>query len=262
MKTLSLYILVATLAVACLFGCKKDSMPGINPQSGMQIILTDAPGDFDAVYIDIRDVMVSSSDKDESWVSLGGVRPGMYNLLELTNGVDTLIADAALAPGRINQIRLILGDNNYVVVGGQRYPLKTPSAQQSGLKIKFKTDLVAGVIQLVVLDFDVAKSVVEHGNGDYHLKPVIRAFVDKSGGVISGQVVPAVPSVVEAVSPGDGTSAYTSADGRFVLRGLQDGVYTVTITPATSSGYAAKTIANVVVKKGEVSNTGVTVLNP
>ena len=38
--------------------------------------------------------------------------PGIYNLLDFTNGKDTLIADAELSGGSNSQIRLILGDNN------------------------------------------------------------------------------------------------------------------------------------------------------
>jgi hypothetical protein len=39
---------------------------------------------------------------------------------------------------------LLLGDKNTVVVGDKTYDLKTPSAQQSGLKLKINQTLVAG----------------------------------------------------------------------------------------------------------------------
>ena|SRR5665647_2021879 len=47
---------------------------------------------------------------------------GVYNLLDLSNGISTLIATGDMQPGTVSQIRLILGSNNTVTVGGV-YPL-------------------------------------------------------------------------------------------------------------------------------------------
>jgi hypothetical protein len=67
----------------------------------------------------------------------------VYNLLDLTAGVNVLLADNLVPSGKLGQIRLLLGDKNTVVVG-IRPILKTPSAQQSGLKLKINQTLVAG----------------------------------------------------------------------------------------------------------------------
>jgi hypothetical protein len=50
---------------------------------------------------------------------------------------------------------LLLGDDkNTVVVGDKTYDLKTPSAQQSGLKLKINQTLVAVTYEFI-FDFDV-----------------------------------------------------------------------------------------------------------
>lgn len=64
-------------------------------------------------------------------------------------------------------------DDNSVMVDSVIHPLQTPSAQQSGLKIKIDKDLDLD-INTLTLDFDAEKSIVETGNGGYILKPVIK----------------------------------------------------------------------------------------
>ncbi len=255
MKALLKLGAVIVAGIILITACKKDSTN--NPsQAGLQVRMTDAPGEYDAVYVDVRDVMVSSSVDDGGWVSVSSVRPGIYNLMDLRNGVDTLLADGFVPAGRINQIRLILGTNNSVVKDGVTYPLSTPSAQQSGLKIKFQTDLVGGRIHLIMLDFDAGRSIVENGNGDFHLKPVIRAFIDSTTGVISGQLDPSVVANVSAISATDEGGTYSDLSGRFVIKGLKAGVYNVVITPTVASGLSMKTIEGVVVVEGQVKALG------
>lgn len=44
--------------------------------------------------------------------------------------------------------------------------------------------------------------------------------------------------------------------GEFELNGVPAGTYTVTLTPEVASGKTVKTIANVVVVNGQVTNIG------
>src|ERR1051325_8118562 len=76
----------------------------------LQVKLTDSPGDYQEVNIDIQGVEVNSEEgvQTSGWRALD-VEKGIYNLLELTNGLDTLLGSAVLPAGRISQIRLILG---------------------------------------------------------------------------------------------------------------------------------------------------------
>jgi hypothetical protein len=47
--------------------------------------------DYDAVFVDVQDVMIKSSmDEMTGWVSIGGVTPQVYDLLDLTGGVNVL----------------------------------------------------------------------------------------------------------------------------------------------------------------------------
>ncbi|MNJ81020.1 hypothetical protein D3C77_796330 [compost metagenome] len=62
------------------------------------------------------------------------------------------------------------------MVDSTYYPLATPSAQQSGLKINLKSDFAPNQVYEVLLDFDAENSIVTQGNGSYSLKPVIKVL--------------------------------------------------------------------------------------
>lgn len=148
--------------------CSDDDKP-TEGNARMSVKLTDAPGDYDAVYVDVRDVVIKTNGS-ETETSIGQVNAGVYNLLELTGGASVLLVDDEIPAGTVSQIRLVLGDNNTVVIDGQTYPLATPSAQQSGLKIQVNETLQAGIFYEFILDFDVEESIVVQGNGNYSFK--------------------------------------------------------------------------------------------
>lgn len=247
-------VFVAGFWCAAVFSScsSNDSAPAT-----LMVKLTDAPGDYDAVNIDIQDVQVNADENSNSgWQSLN-IKKGVYNLLKLTNGLDTLLGQIQLPAGRVSQLRLVLGTNNTIKVSGTELPLNTPSAQQSGLKILINTDLKAGVTYEILLDFDAAKSIVSTGSGAFNLKPVIRSVVEASSGAIKGTVDPAASTPAIYAITGSDTVATTFADtvsGKFLLKGVPAGTYTVSFEPKT--GYVAKTQSNVAVTLGAITDMG------
>lgn len=254
MKTLKKILSVIVL-ILVIVSCKKD--PVSSPQPNREptpyyVRLTDAPALYQAVYVDIQGVEIKGNNN--STVMLN-VTPGIYNLLDFSNGVDTLIATGSLYVDNVQQIRLILGPNNSVVVNNVSYPLKTPSAQQSGLKLQVHQDLQPGVAYYVLLDFDASLSIVEHGNGDYSLKPVIRTIQTALSGSIKGKIVPSgVFATVVATSGPNSYSTIANANGEFIIAGLPAGTYNIVITPAAP--YNPITLNNIVVTVGGSTNLG------
>jgi hypothetical protein len=174
MKTLKLIALGLSLMVSTaivFISCKKDG----DSTSTLQIRLTDAPTALDEVNIDIREINVKFSDDTSGtngWVSMP-TNAGVYNLLGLQNGVDTLLASLVLPQQTVKEIRFVLGPNNTIKDNGTVYPLVIPSGAQSGLKIKISKKL-ATTLETVLIDFDAALSVKKEGNGDYKLRPVLK----------------------------------------------------------------------------------------
>ena len=127
--------------------------------------LTDSPGDYTKVNIDIQDIEVHGA----RWLDIASkVNKGVYNLLDFTDGRETVFTSTEYPAGKINQIRLILGPDNSVEIDGETHPLETPSAQQSGLKLLLNAELTAGITYAILLDFEAAKSIVKTGSGQVH----------------------------------------------------------------------------------------------
>lgn len=253
---------IAALATTMTFtACtqKQTTTPPDNSKTAsVSFYLTDDPASYDAVYIDIQQVEITM--EGSAAVALTPVRPGIYNLLDFRNGLDTLLLRADLPVGKISQIRLILGSNNSVVVDGVVHALNTPSAQESGLKLNLKEEFSAGGAYVVWIDFDAAKSIVETGSGKYNLKPVIRAYSQQTDGRIKGYVLPTAALVTVYATNGTETyAAIPAADGYYMFTGLPNGTYSVTYDAAVAL-YLDVTVNNVVVAYGQTTNLGTTTL--
>lgn len=254
------FLIIAGLVMSLFYSCNKDEST-----TSFIVRLTDSPGDYESVNIDINsvEVHVNEGEQSDGWVTLNS-NEGVYDLLTLTNGTETVIANDNFPTGRVSQIRLVLGDNNSVVVDGETFPLTIPSGSESGLKILINADLTEGISYSVLLDFDAAKSVVSAGaSQQYLLKPVIKAVTEAQDGAIKGSIIPTELSVAIYALQGEdtlGTSYAPEGNSDFFLGGLADGTYTISFDPGDLSGYQGVVIDNVSVSIGNVNDIGETEL--
>jgi hypothetical protein len=234
----------------------------------LQIFLTDGPAGYDAVNIDIQSVEAKVDtcdrtrhddhfgDRDEdrddherrrdefgNWVSLNAA-PGIYDVLKLRNGIDTLLANGTIN-GRVRKIRITLGENNTVVKDGVSYPLQLINPTMNFLYIKLNDEhrRDSSDKQGVWVDFDLSRSVIAI-NGKYYLRPVLRPFCDRNFGEVEGKVTPAAAGArVVVYNAKDTSTAIPNPDGFFKVRGLPAGSYSVWFD--ASNGYQDTTINNV-----------------
>lgn len=247
----SLTLMTAVLTI----GCDDDDDSADKAQ--VEVRLTDRPGDYEEVNIDIQDVQVNPSDDNQNWISLmDNNDKGVYDLLTLTNGQDTLLGSISLTANKLSQIRLILGNNNTIKVNGTIYDLITPSAQQSGLKLNLQQTLEEGVTYTILIDFDAAKSIVARGNNTFSLKPVLRVISEATSGSIIGSITPQAsnPAIYAILDADTIATTFPDETGKFLLKALKIGSYSVAFEPA--EGYLSKEIQDVTVTIGNVTNLG------
>jgi len=257
MKTIRSLTVLFVLFSTVLFisSCKKDAT------SRLTVYLTDAPAEYNEVNIEVVGVQVkASSDPGEGgWTTMPmPVSPAIYNVLEFANGMEALLSTFELPAGKISQLRLILGQNNSIVVNGvsSALPLEVPSGSESGLKFNIHADLIGGVEYKLWIDFDVLHSIVDNGAGSYILKPVIRTFTEATSGAIKGVVSPIAANATIQATNGVGilSAIPDPVTGEFLIRGVPAGTWSVLIDG--NNGYIDKTINNIIVTVGDVADIG------
>jgi hypothetical protein len=255
-------VTAALLLAACGGGGGGDA----GGEGTLRVSITDAPACYEHVYITVAGVRVhtsaSAGEGEAGWRELMLPAPKRIDLLDLTNGVLEEIGSMPLPAGNYSQLRLVLAENggntplaNAVQpIGGTLVPLKSPSGQQSGLKLQVHFKVEADKLIDLVLDFDACRSVVQRGNRDsYLLKPVINVTPKYVAGIqgFVAKTLAAGPATVSAQQNGEIVrSTIADADGRFVLAFLAQGTYTLVIT---ADGHATGVVTSVPVGTATVT---------
>ncbi len=208
------------------------SVNSMNGTGAIKVTLTDPPscafpnGNFDHVYVTIRSVQAhisaTAGDNDPGWQELApqlNTQPVQIDLFSAGANaclLSTLGSNTALPAGTYQQIRLLLvpnsggsdvpptnacgsqGYNCVVLHDGSIHELQLSSQANTGLKIP-PGQILGGPITVkpgedvdLNIDFNACASILQEGNGDYRLKPVLTAGqVSPNRTGISGQVVDA-----------------------------------------------------------------------
>ncbi len=274
------------LVIMGFYACQKDVSGSVDEgKQKVVVYLNDDPSiDFTKVLVDIRYVEIKidtstrgqhDDDDDEDddhdgnnhhdedddddhhgfdehgqWDTLA-VTPGLYDLLRLRNGVDTLLAQGTVLNGNIKKIRFTLGDNSRVFTDSvNSAPLKICD-RKPYVYVKIKRNsidtLTGGQIRINI-DFDVNKSI-KIENGQFCLKPDLKSFGHHSSGKLEGRVLPkAAKPLVKIYNATDTSYAIPGEEGKYKITGLAPGVYTV-LLDATVSAYKDTSINNVQISR-------------
>src|SRR5574337_804035 len=204
-------------------GTAGGSSGGNTAMGTLGLSLTDSPAcGYEHLWVTVEKVRVhrnaSAGDGDAGWVDIPLPQPAnspavplRVDLLTLTNGTLVPLGRVQLPAGSYNQMRLVLAENTgadpyanaIVPSGGAIVPLKTPSAQQSGLKMKVGMEVPAGQEADFAIDFDACRSIVRAGKKDkYLLKPVLSVIpiLSPAGQRIQGWLDPSLADAGATVS--------------------------------------------------------------
>lgn len=211
--------------------------PGVDGPARLNVMITDAPGDVAAAWLQIDRVYLQGGDGP---VDLLGEPTELIEITELVGTALLLAEEVEVAPGAYGQLRFVVGggvlesdDGNVYVLGDAEHPdglpatgdLQCPSCAQSGLKVILpgdEMDLEAGETTLV-LDFDVSQSFGHKaGNsGKWVMHPTMH------GSWIEGDPVLG-PAITGTVALAEGVTIPTCPAG--TARSLEDFVPVATAT--------------------------------
>lgn len=285
-KQIILAMLMIVSSALLFTSCKKsDSAQMPNGKQELSLYLTDGPGFFDQVLVDIKSIQVlvdttkdtrkndtcnwdrlgayigstlgNRKDSGLVWTSLT-INPGVYDILKLRNGVDTLLAATQIPKGAIRLIRIEIGTRNSVVKDSVSYPLYWPTNAPNYILVKLKghetEEYLPNRLRLW-LDFDVNRSIIQERDNKFYLRPFFNFFVEKRTASVSGKVAPKDAQAVLTLYNGTDTAyALPNREGEFKIRGLKDGTYSLYIN--ASNGYQDTTYNNIVVAAPKNTSVG------
>lgn len=277
MKNLKKFSILAFAAIFFFAACKKDddaapmqNNPGGEPQAqSFTVKMTDAPGDFEALNVTITGV--DAYIEGQGWVSLDNSNNTSVDVLTLTNGNETTIASSANAQaGVYTKLRVAFDQdakltlNSEALVGfggiilaGNRVQLTWMSSTSNEVIIDINEYVSADVGAEVLLDFDVASSI-ERDADRYLINPSMRVINDARTGV-KGEVEGSANAAIMLTDGQNSYSTFIDAQGRFMIRGVRSGTYTMIIdaaSQAAANNQADKEISGVVIVEGEIKQMG------
>ena len=127
MKILSNYKPILFFLGVLLFAtnCSNDESD-IEQGSMVSVKIKGASGDFNQLIIDIKEVqfLVGTNPINAAWLSLETDNKGRHNISNYTEANQLILVNSALiASESIQKIKLILGDNNAIMLDGEYKPL-------------------------------------------------------------------------------------------------------------------------------------------
>ncbi len=171
---------------------------GLSAGTGtVSVALTDSQGLYNAVVLTIEKIGIVASNRPTTYYNSADINelPVTINVLDLPGAATLYLGDIEVPlpdnGGEIcfNQIRLVLADDgNYVIENEDpdftRYPLKTPSGQQSGVKILVKEETFCLSEQdnavSITIEFDPETAIGFNANrtNPYQLKPTSMRIIE------------------------------------------------------------------------------------
>jgi hypothetical protein len=282
-----MFLLAIITTQACSKSSSSDSGTGT-----MAVSITDAPGDFDHVWITVNDIWFHTGDasgpNEAGWLKFPLASPITVDLMTLANGNMKSIWDNITLPvGDYQQIRLVLADtddtltasaaaagltyNNEVDVNTNAYPLHIPDWRH-GIRLVGHFNVTSSTTLRLAIDFDAGDDIVEFRQGaEYILKPRLAYFdLDNAGAIIgkldAGGTFTTTPRfVIKAENLSDDGTYHVvrrwtvpESDGSFVLYPVSAATTTTYDVLVRGLNYQTMIIKGVPVSRGTTPLSGAT----
>ncbi|WP_373520721.1 DUF4382 domain-containing protein [Aquiflexum sp.] len=254
MKIKQLFIVLLLILNFGCSGTEERSTALVN------VFLVGTPGFFEEVGIEILGVEVKvtgtrGQDNAEA-VYLPNLQANKQaNLSTLVHTGQYLIGRGEFLAGAITELKLDLGDDNYLILRGDRLVPRFVDASAEKPVMSVSIPLDGGISHDVFIDFNTLESILLTGGsqGEFILAPDFRTFTSLNTGEIAGVIRPQgqnpqrQKSLILAIQGLDTLASTTqNMQGNFLLRGLT-GEVTVFIYPF-SNEFLPDTIRNVIVE--------------
>ncbi|MCL2139999.1 MAG: DUF4382 domain-containing protein [Treponema sp.] len=172
--------LVLALAATLMLTCKQPTTDTHKtPETGETRLLVeihDMPFKKDGKnveHLNITVLRMDIIDANDNHITILD-EPRSMDILAVSRDDPVALSNVAVEPGIYKELRLVLSDDSTIQVDGEIFPIKIPSGEQSGLKLKGPFEIPRGKLFRLTIDFVATESVIYNKGQGYMLKPVLR----------------------------------------------------------------------------------------
>ncbi len=267
MKTIKIASkLIVALLVIFVSACEKDATKNPAEQNNsFTIKMTDAPANYSALQIEIE--RVEAYLQGEGWMVLSE-EAQLVNVLELTNGNSVAIAqESGIQTGLFTAVALYIGDENTLFVDENGSQVSISLEGNARIELAINQQISEDSHAEVLLDFNVAASIIESASGDFVLDPEVTVVTDVETGVQGQLSLPVAAVIMLQNQAGEILySTFADASGAFSISGVAAGAYDLVVqfqaqgTGGLNLGLPGLpveiTIDNVAIVEGELTQMG------
>lgn len=133
MKTLQLSkkLLIVLVLGTFITSCSKEEINENNDFTSVSVSLTSESALYSQVYLDVKDIQIqveADETNPNSWVSLGTDNAGVYDFSDLKKSEElVLVQDLVIPVTHVYRVKLVLGDDNSIVMNNVVYAIDTAS---------------------------------------------------------------------------------------------------------------------------------------
>lgn len=150
-------LLVTLIILVSFTSCSKDEVDA--EVTTIDVKLKSTTGELKNVFLDIIDIQFKVG-VDETWMSLDAINLGTNKVCNLDEDSAWLLVDhMAIESTYIHEIRIILGNNNFIDINGVLTALDVSSLGNATPSNLIKTELVSNRTYEFLIDVDIDNSI-------------------------------------------------------------------------------------------------------
>lgn len=169
MKTLQLSksLLILIFIGTFMTSCSNEGINDTSTHTSISVKLSSSSELYSGVYLDVKDVQIQideDAQNSKSWMSLGALNSGVYDFSDMNDGAELiLVQDMVIPVSHVYSVKLVLGDDNAMVMNNILYAIDTPEAANKESVNAVNRSLQANKSYEFTLDFEVDKSIQMSG---------------------------------------------------------------------------------------------------
>jgi hypothetical protein len=154
-------LLFSLVLLICFTSCSKED---INEDvTSITVELKSTSVNYDKVYLDVVDVqfkVMENGDVPNAWLSLNTINQGTFNACDLNEDSPLMLVDhLEIESTFIHEIRLVLGDNNFMDVNGLLMSLDVSHLGNAIPSNLIRTELESNRSYDFIIDINIDESI-------------------------------------------------------------------------------------------------------